>query len=242
MSESAAIEKEFPCFLPGEAFEQFAVVDLSSSDGKLYKAVETGRGEFIANRGATAEDVTDAREPVSCTPTNRAGVLLMRAAGAISQYADVQLAGSGRIDDGGSGRRMGKALLAATAAADIVPVLTAGLEGGNAANIIATDDAYTLKSSESGSTITNAGASGAITVALPPAEVGLHFRFYVAVAQELRIDPNGTETVALPSTGAASAAGKYIGADAVGEWVDLICVAAGAWARLGYSGTWTAES
>lgn len=60
-------------------------------------------------------------------------------------------------------------------------------------------------------------------------------------AQELRIDPSGSETIALPSTGAQGAAGKYLSADAVGEWVRLLCVKAGQWQVAGYAGTWTAE-
>ena len=60
-------------------------------------------------------------------------------------------------------------------------------------------------------------------------------------AQELRIDPSGTETIALPSSGAQGAAGKYLTADAVGEWVKLVCVKAGQWQVEGYAGTWAHE-
>ena len=55
---------------------------------------------------------------------------------------------------------------------------------------------------DNGKTFTNEGASGAITFALPAATVGQWYRFKVKVAQELRVYPNGTETIALPSTGA----------------------------------------
>ncbi len=34
---------------------------------------------------------------------------------------------------------------------------------------------------------------------------------------------------------------KVLGADAVGEWVRLLCVKAGQWQVTGYAGTWTAE-
>jgi hypothetical protein len=37
-------------------------------------------------------------------------------------------------------------------------------------------------------------------------------------------------------------AGKYLSADAVGEWVRLKCVETGKWFCMGYFGTWTAES
>jgi hypothetical protein len=100
---------------------------------------------------------------------------------------------------------------------------------------------YTITANDVGSTFTNDGASGAITLALPAATVGLWYRFTVKAAQELRIDPNGTETIALPSTGAQSAAGKYISADADGEGVEIECVKAGVWQARYYIGTWTAE-
>lgn len=99
----------------------------------------------------------------------------------------------------------------------------------------------TLTTPENGTLHTNTGASGAVVLTLPAATVGLHYRFYVGAAQELRIDPNGTETISLPSTGVAGAAGKYLVADAVGETVHLVCAKAGSWACFGYTGTWTAE-
>ncbi len=99
---------------------------------------------------------------------------------------------------------------------------------------------YTVTAAESGRTFTNTGAAGAVTFALPAAVAGLRYRFRVGVAQQLRIDPNGTETISLPSTGAPSAAGAYIVADAIGETVDIQCVEAGSWSVFGFTGTWTA--
>lgn len=102
---------------------------------------------------------------------------------------------------------------------------------------------YTVvANTDNGKTFTNEGASGAIVFALPAATVGQWYRFKVMAAQELRIDPNGTETIALPSTGAQSAAGKYISADAAGEGVEIECVKAGQWVANHYIGTWTAEA
>lgn len=100
----------------------------------------------------------------------------------------------------------------------------------------------TLTAAESGSVHTNAGAAGTVVLALPAAVVGLEFFFGVRVAQALRLDPDGTETISLPSTGVPGAAGKYLVADAIGETVHLVCVAAGSWAVMGYTGTWTAEA
>jgi hypothetical protein len=100
----------------------------------------------------------------------------------------------------------------------------------------------TLTTAENGTLHSNKGASGAITLTLPAATVGLHYYFYVGAAQELRIDPNGTETISLPSNGVAGAAGKYLTANAVGETVHLMCGEAGTWSVMGYTGTWTAEA
>lgn len=99
----------------------------------------------------------------------------------------------------------------------------------------------TLTEQESGSLHSNAGASGTITLTLPPVEDGLEFTFVVRAAQQLRLDPNGTETISLPSTGVPGAAGKYLVADAIGESVRLVG-AGGNWHVLGYTGTWTAEA
>lgn len=98
----------------------------------------------------------------------------------------------------------------------------------------------TLTASESGTWHTNTGASGAIVFALPVATVGLRYGFAVGAAQELRIDPNGSQTVSLPSTGVPSAAGAYITADAIGENVEIVCLIAGNWSVRSYTGTWTA--
>jgi hypothetical protein len=101
---------------------------------------------------------------------------------------------------------------------------------------------HTVLDSESGTTFTTVGAGGTVTFSLPPAVLGLRYRFRVGAAQQLRIDPNGTETIALPSTGVQGAAGKYLVADADGETVDLACDKAGQWSVYGFTGTWTAEA
>lgn len=102
-------------------------------------------------------------------------------------------------------------------------------------------DGATLTVADSGAVISNLGAAGAATWVLPAALPGLEFRFAVKVAQQLRIDPAGTETIELPSTAAQGAAGKYLVADAIGEFVHLRCLVAGAWAVVASGGTWTHE-
>ena len=104
------------------------------------------------------------------------------------------------------------------------------------------DAAVTAAQAIAGVFLSNAGAAGAVTFALPAAVVGMRVTAIVEVAQELRLDPNGTETIALPSTGVQGAAGKYLTADAVAERVQLVCVTAGTWDVVDYAGTWTAEA
>lgn len=93
---------------------------------------------------------------------------------------------------------------------------------------------------DQGVTFTTVGAGGAVTFALPAATVGQWYRFRVGATQELRIDPNGTQTIALPSTGAQQAAGAYLTADAQGEMVTIQCIVVGTWDVPSYTGTWTA--
>lgn len=84
------------------------------------------------------------------------------------------------------------------------------------------------------------GASGAVKFNLPAATVGQRYNFLVGAAQELQVDPNGTETISLPSSGVQQAAGAYIVADAAGEHCTIECIIAGKWQVTDYSGTWTA--
>lgn len=101
---------------------------------------------------------------------------------------------------------------------------------------------YTVLVADSDKTFTTVGASGTVVFALPAATVGLGYRFRVGAAQELRLDPNGSETIALPSTGVQGAAGKYLTANADGESVEIECTKAGQWSVFGFTGTWTAEA
>lgn len=120
-----------------------------------------------------------------------------------------------------------------------IPVWYRDIDG--VGTVTAATASTTLTVAQSGGVFTNTGASGTITFSLPAATVGLNYKFYVGAAQELRIDPNGSETISLPSTGVAGAAGKYLMANAVGETVHLYCAKTGTWACFGYTGTWEAE-
>jgi hypothetical protein len=123
----------------------------------------------------------------------------------------------------------------------IVPIL-AGQTYAQTVAVSATGATVTALQAWGGITVSNKAASGAAVFALPAALPGMRVNAVVEAAQELRLDPNGAETIALPSSGVQGAAGKYLGADAVGENVMLVCLTAGTWSVLNYTGTWTAES
>lgn len=174
-------------------------------------------------------------------PKTESGVTLMVASGAITAWADVYGAANGKVSATVNGNYIGKATVAATADGDIIGVLRLpATVSEEAVEAHTADD--TLTTAESGTTHTNTGASGTITLTLPAATLGLNYTAHVGAAQQLRLDPNGSETIGLPSTGVQGAAGKYLVADAVGEWVKLKCVIAGTWTPEGYAGTWTAEA
>lgn len=100
---------------------------------------------------------------------------------------------------------------------------------------------FDLEVADNGTRHTTVGAGGAVVCNLPPATPGLHYGFRVGAAQEFRLNPDGTETISLPSTGVPGAAGKYLTANAAGELVLLECFVAGNWDVTGFTGTWTAE-
>jgi hypothetical protein len=146
-------------------------------------------------------------------------------------------------------------ITASAAEVNVVDGVTAGTVTASKAVIVGSDSAVSgmkrkvvgapagavLTAAHSGNIYTNAGASGAGSFDLPAATVGLYYSFYVVAAQELRINPNGSETIGLPSSGVQQAAGKYITADAAGEYVDIVCITAGKWETLNYRGTWGVE-
>lgn len=165
------------------------------------------------------------------------GTQKMVASEAISLGAYVYGAADGKVAASG-GAIEGIALEAAGANNDVIEVLP--LRGGQPQTDHTAN--FTLTPQDSGSLHTTYGATGTVVATLPAATVGLEYSFEVGAAQELRLDPDGTETIALPSTGAQSAAGKYITANAAGEGVHIRCTKAGQWSVVSYIGTWTAEA
>ena len=105
---------------------------------------------------------------------------------------------------------------------------------------VAKTAAYTVVAgTDNGKTFTNEGALGPVTFSLPPATVGQWYRFVAKAAQEIRLDPNGTETIAL-DTGVQQSAGAYLTFNAIGERIEIECVKAGEWDTCDPVGTITA--
>lgn len=152
------------------------------------------------------------------------------------------IAGSTTLSETELGRTDGLTAGAATASKAVVLDSSRGFAGWTKTVAAKTTDYTVVAASDSGKVFTTTGASATVTFALPAATVGQEYFFRVGAAQELRLDPNGSETIALPSTGVAGAAGKYLTADASGETVHIICTVAGSWSVMGYTGTWTAEA
>lgn len=104
---------------------------------------------------------------------------------------------------------------------------------------VKTADYTVVANTDNGKTFTNEGAGAAVTFALPAATVGQWYRFVAKAAQEIRLDPNGTQTIAL-DTGVQQAAGAYITFNAIGERITIECVKAGEWDTSDPVGTITA--
>ena len=169
------------------------------------------------------------------------GTVKMIASAAVTQFALVYGAASGKVSATRNGNLIGMALTATTADGDELEVLRFD-NPGELSTVEAKTADYTVVVGDSGKTFSTVGAAGTVTFAMPVAVVGLKYRFRVGAAQELRIDPDGTETIALPSTGVQGAAGKYLTANADGETVEVECTKAAQWSVFGFTGTWTAEA
>lgn len=87
-----------------------------------------------------------------------------------------------------------------------------------------------------GGVITNTGAVGAAVYTLPAPVVGMHFRVYLTVAQDVDINPaDGTQILAL-----TNATGDAISsAAAIGNCIELIALSTTTWGAFAVSGTWS---
>lgn len=232
---SQYVETPTKMFTAGAAIAQYLRVILSS--GKL--AAAGAHDEELGTLEAASFADLDVR---AVRLRSAQGTVKMVAAAAVTAGNRVYGAASGKVDDVANGNPIGIAIDAATADGDVIEVLRLSEASQQTSTVEAKTADYTVTTDDSGKTFSTKGAGAAVTFAMPAAVVGLKYRFYVGAAQELRIDPNGTETISLPSTGVAGAAGKYLTANAIGETVEVECCEAGTWAVYGFTGTWTAEA
>ena len=176
----------------------------------------------------------------SVEPLKPGCIYRVTASEAFAIHAVLYRAASGKVGDTPTGEVWGRAFEAATGDGSQVRAQYLPDSSRKVTEAHTADDTLTV--AESGSVHTTVGAAGTVVFTAPPATVGLEYFFRVGAAQELRIDPDGTETIALPSTGVQGAAGKYLTANADGETVHLVCDNAGEWSVYGFTGTWTAEA
>lgn len=229
---------ETPCrtFEAGGALAQYLRVKLTSGKLAAAGASDTAIGQ-IETQAFAAGTFHAVRLPLAN------GTCKMVAAGAVTQYANVYGAAGGKVDDAPGGQFIGVSLSTAAADNEVIEVLRLAGTGVSAVESVSPHIVdFTLTAADSGTTHTSVGATGTIVANMPEATIGLNYFFYVGAAQQLRIEPLGTNTISLPSTGVPGAAGKYLVADASGETVNLICTVAGNWAVAGFTGTWTAEA
>lgn len=87
-----------------------------------------------------------------------------------------------------------------------------------------------------GGVITNTGAVGAAVYAIPAPVVGMHFRVYLTVAQDVDLNPaDGTQILAL-----TDATGDAISSAAtIGNCIELVALSTTTWGAFAVSGTWT---
>lgn len=94
---------------------------------------------------------------------------------------------------------------------------------------------------DTGAFCTNLGAEDTVVFSLPAgAETGDSYTFFVAAAEELRVDPPSTHQ--LITSGSVQTAGKYISADDEGESIRVTYLGSAKWGVEIVSGTWSVES
>ncbi|MHA1396182.1 MAG: hypothetical protein ACTSSF_00430 [Candidatus Heimdallarchaeaceae archaeon] len=98
------------------------------------------------------------------------------------------------------------------------------------ARIVDKTSNYTVTKEDSFTVFTNKGATSTVTFTLPAAEAGLKYTFVRIASQEVRIDPNGSETIA------GGSAGKYAILDADYESITVQATQTGKWEVVAYYG------
>jgi hypothetical protein len=95
----------------------------------------------------------------------------------------------------------------------------------------------TLTADQSYQTFTNEGASGSVTLELPPAAPNLQFFFMVVVAQSLVIDVGGSVVIYVGEI--SSSAGGSAFSNSPGSIITLKAVSTTVWGATSLVGSWT---
>ena len=99
--------------------------------------------------------------------------------------------------------------------------------------------AVTVDQANSDVILTNTGAGGAITFTLPEATAGMRVTAVVKAAQPITLAPATGEALCATTTNVKGTDDYGHVADAIGEYIKLVCVKDGLWDVHGYLGTWT---
>ncbi len=174
-------------------------------------------------------------------PLNGRCIMRFTASAAITKGDKVYGAAGGKVSSTPNSRYIGKATNTVSGDGSYVDVLVL-TDGPSITTVEAKTEDFTLTAADSGKTITTVGATGTVVGTLPAALPGLNFGFRVGAAQELRVDPAGTEKLPTPATGVPGTGGKYLVADADGETLYIECTKAGEWSLKSVVGTWTFEA
>lgn len=121
--------------------------------------------------------------------------------------------------------------------ADLATALSAFLPGIGGFIVTATKTAdYTILLGEAGTHFNNIGAGGDIALNLPPVLDGLDYAFSVHAAHYIRINADGTDTIALGDN--ESAAGGYVRSNDPYSYLVLVTHGGGRWEAYSIVGAW----
>jgi hypothetical protein len=95
---------------------------------------------------------------------------------------------------------------------------------------------YTIVALDSGTSFNNIGAGATNRLDLPTAAVGMHFYFYVDVAQNMQIQATGTDTIRYQAV--VSAAAGDIHSSTIGSTIHIFCPKLLLWVVDSLTGTW----
>lgn len=128
-----------------------------------------------------------------------------------------------------------------TNGAGVLTWAAAGGGGGGRLGVQARNADYSLTAANEGNVQTNEGASGEVTLTLPPLVLGA--RFFVAVidAQYLRVANYDNSTTISLGAVATTAAGGYVRSNAPISMLEIVAVSSTKWAAR-VTGNWTADA